>query len=103
MGAFALNEIMARSENREVFYWQDKRGHEVYFVLAARPKKPVAVECQWFANNFDPTSLIAFRHQHPEDDNLVFTHDVGRAFSRTYGNLRVRFDSFRSFADCLSS
>jgi predicted AAA+ superfamily ATPase len=100
---FVLNEIMARSQNREVFYWRDKRGHEVDFVLAARRKKPVALECKWSANNFDPKNLIAFRHQHPEGDNLVIANDVDRAFSRTYGGLRVRFDNLRSFADLLSS
>jgi predicted AAA+ superfamily ATPase len=100
---FVLNEIMARAQNREVFYWRDKRGHEVDFVLAARRKKPVALECKWSANNFDPKNLIAFRHQHPEGDNLVIAHDVDRAFSRSYGDLRVRFEGLRSFADLLSS
>jgi hypothetical protein len=46
---------------------------------------------------------MAFRHQHPEGDNLVIAHDVDRAFSRKYGDLRVRFDNLRSFADLLSS
>ena len=68
-----------------------------------RRKKPVALECEWSANNFDPKNLIAFRHQHPEGDNLVIAHDVNRAFSRSYGDLRVRFDGLRSFADLLSS
>jgi predicted AAA+ superfamily ATPase len=31
---FVLNEIIARSQSREVFYWRDKRGHEVDFVIA---------------------------------------------------------------------
>ncbi len=82
---FVLNEIMARSQSREVFYWRDKRGHE------------------WSANNFDPTNLLAFRYQHPEGDNLVLAHDVERAFTRSYGDLRVRFDGIRSFADSFSS
>jgi hypothetical protein len=94
---------MARSQSREVFYWRDKRGHEVDFVIATRRKRPVAIECKWSANNFDPTNLIAFRYQYPEGDNLVLAHDVGRAFTRSYGDLRVRFHGIRSFADSLSS
>ena len=100
---FVLNEIMARSQSREVFYWRDKRGHEVDFVIATQRKRPAAIECKWSANNFDPTNLIAFRYQHPEGDNLVLAHDVERAFTRSYGDLRVRFDGIRSFADSLSS
>src|SRR6266576_3338956 len=37
---FVLNEIMARSQSREVFYWRDKRGHEVDFVIATHRKRP---------------------------------------------------------------
>ena len=99
---FVLNEIMARSQSREVFYWRDKRRHEVDFVIATHRKRPVAIECKWSANNFDPTNLVAFRYQHPEGDNLVLAHDVERAFTRSYGDLRVRFDGIRSFADSIS-
>ena len=35
-------------------------------------------------------------------DNLVLAHDVERAFTRSHGNLRVRFDGIRSFADSIS-
>ena len=98
-----LNEIMARPQNREVFYWRDKRGHEVDFVIATHQKRPAAIECKWSANNFDPTNLIAFWYQHPEGDNLVLAQDVERAFTRSYGDLGVRFDGIRSFTDSLSS
>jgi len=40
---------------------------------------------------------------HPEGDNIVLAHDVERAFTRNYGDLRVRFDGIRSFADSISS
>jgi len=61
------------------------------------------MECTWSANNFDPTNLITFRYQHPERDNLVLAHDVERASTRSYGNLRVRFDGIRSLTDSISS
>ena len=100
---FVLNEIMARSQSREVFYWRDKRGHEVDFVLATRRKKPLAIECKWSANNFDPTNLVAFRHRHPEGENLILAHDIERPFTRSYGDLSVRFDGLQSFANSISS
>jgi hypothetical protein len=100
---FLLHEIMARSQSREVFYWRDKRGHEVDFVLATRRKKPMAIECKWSANNFNPLNLAAFRHQHLEGENLVLAHDVESAFTRHYGDLKVRLDNLRSFANSISS
>ena len=100
---FVLNEIMARSQSREISYWRDKRGHEVDFVLATQRKRPLAIECKWSANNFDPTNLRAFRHQHPEGSNLVLAHDVDRSFTQRYGDLHVHFQSLRSFADSIAS
>ena len=95
---FVLNELMTRLQNRDVAYWRDKRGHEIDFVLARRRTKPLAIECKWTANNFDPTNLRAFRQQHPEGENVVVAQDVKRAFSRSFGDLKVRFESLNAFA-----
>jgi predicted AAA+ superfamily ATPase len=100
---FVLNEIMARFQSRDIFYWRDKRGHEVDFVVVNSRKKPVAIECKWSANTFDPKNLQAFRRQHPEGINLVLAHDVERAFAQSYRDLNVRFQSLHSFADSISS
>ena len=99
---FVLNELMARTQSRNIAYWRDKRGHEVDFVLARRRKKPLAIECKWSVDNFDPTNLRAFRYQHPEGENIVVAQDVERAFSRTFGTLRVRFESLQAFAHAVA-
>jgi hypothetical protein len=90
---FVLNELAARLQTREVFYWRDKQGHELDFVLSARRRRPVAVECKWSADGFDGANLQAFRRQYPEGENVVVAQDVDRAFVRNYGGLRVRFES----------
>ncbi len=95
---FVLNEVMTRTQSRDVAYWRDKRGHEIDFVLARLRRKPLAIECKWSADRFEPTNLRAFRQQHPEGENVVVAQDVGRAFNRTFGNLRVRFESLDAFA-----
>ena len=100
---FVLNEIMARLQSREVFYWRDKRGHEVDFVLAARRRKPVAIECKWSANNFDPMNLRALRQRYPEGENIVVAHDVERSFSRNYGSLKVWFESLSSLTSSIAA
>ena len=100
---FVLNEIIARLQSREVFYWRDKRGHEVDFVLARQRKKLLAIECKWSADRFDPGNLRAFRQQHPEGDNVTVAHDVGRSFIRRYGSLKVRFERLASFADSIAA
>jgi hypothetical protein len=94
---FVLNELMTRTQSRDVAYWRDKQGHEVDFVLAHLRKKPMAIECKWSADSFEPANLRAFRHHHPEGENVVVAQDVGRAFVRTFGDLRVRFESLDAF------
>lgn len=99
---FVLNEMMAHLQTREIGYWRDKRGHEVDFVLAARRKSPIAIECKWSADRFDPANLLAFRTQHPDGDNVVLAEDITRAFTRNYGTLTVRFESLASFVEHLA-
>jgi predicted AAA+ superfamily ATPase len=99
---FVLNELMAQRQNRDVHYWRDKRGHEVDFVLARSRKAPVAVECKWSSNGFDPSNLQAFRHQYPSGTNFVVAQDIGRGYSHTYGDLTVRFESLASFISKLT-
>ncbi len=90
---FVLNEMLAHFQTRTVFYWRDKRGHEVDFVLALRGKNPVAIECKWSASEFDPTNLKAFRKLYPEGDNFVVANDVKRPYSHVFNDTIVRFIS----------
>jgi hypothetical protein len=43
------------------------------------------------------TAFQFFRYG-PEGDYLVLAHDVERAYTRSYGDLRVRFEGLRPFA-----
>ncbi len=88
---YVLNEMQANLQFRDIRYWRDKRGHEVDFVLAQKSAAPLAVECKWSASAFDPANLQAFRRQYPRGENCVVANDVERSFSRTYGDLSVRF------------
>ena len=98
---FVLNEVQAASQGRNLLYWRDKRGHEVDFVLARRRQVPVAIECKWKADRFDPAGMLAFRRQYPKGENLVVAQDVDRAYSRRYGDLAVRFVGLRHLLDRL--
>lgn len=95
---FVLNEIMTRTQSRDVHYWRDKRGHEIDFVRTVRGGKPMAIECKWSATGFDATNLAAFRRQHPLGENVVLAADVKTAFQRSYGTLKVRFEPLEGFA-----
>lgn len=88
-----LNEIHAQTQSRRVLYWRDKRGHEVDFILAKSQDEPVAIECKWSAAEFDAANIKAFRMRYPKGANYVVAADVDRPFSRTYGDIHLRFVS----------
>jgi predicted AAA+ superfamily ATPase len=88
---FVLNEVQARMQDRSLRYWRDKRGHEVDFVLLGERQAPVAIECKWRADRFDPSGMQSFRRQHVQGRNFVVAQDVDRPHSRTYGDLAVRY------------
>jgi predicted AAA+ superfamily ATPase len=100
---FVLNEIMAQMQTCQVFYWRDKRGHEVDFILPARPQEPVALECKWSADAFEAANLQAFRRVYPKGENIVVAHDVDRSFGRNYGEIGVRFEGLASAVSRIQS
>lgn len=87
---YVLNEYLGRRQRRDVHYWRDKRGHEVDFVTVRRGK-PVAIECKWRADGFDPANLQAFRKAYPTGENFVVTSDTDRSYTRRDGDLQYRF------------
>ena len=84
-----LNELHGRLQTRDIRYWRDKRGHEIDFVLAARGRAPMAIECKWSGNDFDAGNLQAFRRAYPKGENVLVAQDVDRGALRHYGALPV--------------
>ena len=100
---FVLNELHAATQGARLGYWRDKQKHEIDFIWAPRGRPPLAIECKWSADEFDPGNLRVFRRQHPDGDNVVVAHDVDRPFKRTYGDLVVRFEDLPLLARRLAS
>lgn len=88
---WVLNEMHSHLQAPVVHYWRDKRGHEVDFVLILRGRGPIAIECKWRAENFEPGNLKAFRNQYPEGQNWIVCQNVTRGYARSYNKLKVEF------------
>ena len=85
-----LNEVHAARQQRDVQYWRTKTGHEVDFVIATRRAAPMAIECKWSQDAFDPAGMLAFRRSYPHGENVLVAADVKRASRRRIGGLDVR-------------
>ena len=91
---YVLNEIHSYLPALEVQYWRDKQRNEVDFVvIPRRGRPPVAIECKWSADDFDPKSLKPFRALYEEGPTYVVSSNVRTSFSRTWGRMRVEFVS----------
>lgn len=90
---FVLNELYAHLQSRNVYYWRDKRGHEIDLVLSPRGRMPIAIECKWSTSDFDASNLKSFRRQYPEGDNYVVASDIEESFNRKFGDLSIKFVS----------
>ncbi|MEW6376557.1 MAG: AAA family ATPase [Thermodesulfobacteriota bacterium] len=99
---WVLNEMHSHLQSPIARYWRDKKEHEVDFILVPRGKKPIAVECKWRADNFEPDNLKAFRYHYPEGPNWVVCQDVTREYTRSYANLKVEFIGIEDLIKCLN-
>ena len=97
-----LNEMLARLGRSGLGYWRDKRGHEIDFVLARRGRPPVAIECKWQADRFDPAALKSFRGLYPAGQNFLVAHDVDAPFMRRLTDLDVEVCSLDSLIERLA-
>lgn len=84
-----LNELHGCLQTREINYWRDKRGNEVDFVIPRRGSGPVAIECKWRAEQFDPGALKLFRKNYPEGLSFLVAQDIARPYSKRFGDHEV--------------
>jgi predicted AAA+ superfamily ATPase len=99
---YVLNELQANLQTREIRYWRDKRGHEVDFIWRARGAPPIAIECKWSADDFDPAAMRAFRVRYPKGQNVVVLPDAGAPFKRRYGEVESTFMGLRGLVKLLA-
>jgi predicted AAA+ superfamily ATPase len=100
---FVLNELHAALQTRDIRYWRDKRGHEVDFVLARRPRAPVAIECKWSVKEFDPANLRVFRRQYPRGETFLVAHDVVRRTARRVDDFSLTVIGLRELVAALGA
>jgi uncharacterized protein len=99
-----LNEIQGQLQTKLIYYWRDKRGHEIDFIyLKTRDKRPIAIECKWSSQEFDDNNLQIFRNYYPEGENLVVASDVKMTFVKKYKNLKVRFLNIKGLISILQN
>lgn len=85
----ALDVLRAATDGEGLFYWRDKSGREVDFVVR-RGRDAHAVECKLNPDRLDAASLRVFRELYPRGRNYVLSPGVTDPYDRRMGGLTIR-------------
>jgi uncharacterized protein len=93
-----LDVLRTVTGNESLFYWRDKSGREVDFVVR-RGREVDALECKINPDRFDPESLRVFRELYPKGRNFVVCPGVKEPYDRRVGKLIVRITGCEHLLD----
>lgn len=78
-----------------LFFWRDKSGREIDFVIKGSKQQAHTLECKINPDDFNPRSLIHFRSLYPNGNNYVACPYITTSYKHRYKELVVNFCSSR--------
>ena len=82
-----LDALRFRHQDERIFYWRDKSGREVDFVIGRSRDRLDAVECKNNPDKLNPNAAAAFRKRYPEGDNYVVSPGATRPYRMRRGGM----------------
>jgi hypothetical protein len=93
-----LDYLRTGLDSGRLYFWRDKSGREVDFVIR-RPRESVdAVECKFNPDRLDAASLHAFRAAYPKGRNYVVSPLVKESYVREHQGLRISYCGFEGLS-----
>ena len=92
-----LDTLRSLFNDINLYYWRDKSGYEIDFVVKDKNGAVTAIECKINPDQFGPKSLIAFRTLYPRGKNVVVSPFVKTPYERSIDKLTVRFCNLDQF------
>jgi predicted AAA+ superfamily ATPase len=94
-----LDTLRTVFDDHDLFYWRDKSGREVDFVIKGGREQSKAIECKINPDRYDPSQLVLFRSLYPGGKNYVVSPNIKSSYERRHGKLKVEFISIRQIYD----
>ena len=95
-----LQTMVPRSQ---IYFWRDKSGNEIDFVLTLARSQTICIECKMNPDGFQLKPLRLFRNKYPLGENIVVSPVIERPYSRQYDDFIIQFHSVFSFMNYLDS
>jgi predicted AAA+ superfamily ATPase len=86
-----LNVLQVAFGEEKVFFWRDKTGHEVDFIITENRDSVTAIECKNNPDKFRSKNLEVFRSIYPQGKNWVLAPGIKTAYKKKYDALTVDF------------
>jgi len=98
-----LDFLRIHCTERDIYYWRDKSGREIDFVVREKNKKINAIECKTNPDRFTTKSLAVFRTIYPEGKNIVVCPGIKQAYSAKIDQLIVHFFGLKDLSQELKT
>ena len=92
-----LDSLRTRFHSSYLYYWRDKSGREIDFILRENKDTLTAIECKINPDQFNPKSVSALRTLYPKGENIVLSPRVKSPYQRRLNNLIIQYHSLASF------
>jgi predicted AAA+ superfamily ATPase len=66
-----LDTLRVFVDEHSLYYWRDKSGREMDFIIKARDERILAIECKVSPEHFESKNLTAFRALYPDGENYL--------------------------------
>jgi hypothetical protein len=86
-----LDTLRVFVDENSLYYWRDKSGREIDFVIRRRNRQTDTMECKINPDRFDPANLVIFRSLYPVGNNYVICPHVKTPYVKRFGKLTVNF------------
>jgi hypothetical protein len=88
-----LDSLRTFGADHSLFYWRDKSGRELDFVIKMDRQRVDVLECKVNPDHFDPSHLKVFRSLYPEGRDYVISPHVKSVYRRRFEGRQVDFIS----------
>ena len=92
-----LDTLRTAIYETNLYYWRDKSGREIDFIIKRSGQRVDAIECKISEEQFDNKSFFVFRSLYPEGNNYVISPFNKILYKRIHHNLEINYCSLNNF------
>jgi predicted AAA+ superfamily ATPase len=92
-----LDFFLTHTNPANLYYWRDKSGREIDFIIKGKEKNVHAIECKINPDQFDPKSLLIFRDIYPKGENIILSPNIKTPYRRRQKELILTYYSLTDF------